>query len=929
MTTLEGLQESLRAALADAALTLTRELREQLELSRVPEWVLPAGVVTLKNAAVALVGQDRLIVSGSYAHSALGEIELKLELEQREGKVLVVPSFSLSAQVTLAGLVEQAGVRVAPAVARLLAAVRARAATLQRTEADALELSLVVESRAELGVGPVSIAFVATGAELSLEPLGLQRVEGTVSIGELELPAGLDLVGVPRLELDTRGVDVRALLSALRLPLPPLPPIPLLDRVAEELRVVIDEEDARVAGGFTLPGIGRATLAMAGVDAGAAFVAVVHVDAGFKFSSLHSALAPLDAVLDLVTFDSPALILSSVEAPAFPIPHGDQWRTLPVREGLELRGALRMKRLGLEFIARLIGMTELPFTVPLRPDLSAVRLAAAAPGELPLLPGILSVDGFRVSVAAEPLVVSASGQARMKLFDVDLPSQRLGMSVSDTGYALYLTAEQPWRKPLGLPIDIDALAIQIRGPTLTWGIAGSIALRERTIAVATEFVGEVPTFLALDVQGDLSFSALINDIVGADLLPAVFEPKLRNPELYIVLDPRGVTIAERSYPRGLAIKGRASFLGLEVDLQASVDTMRLQANGRLAKPIRLEPVLTITGAAGAATPTVAIDTAGDPVMTLHGRVKLLELEQELTAQVGTDAIRVTLHQSVGAVSVDLSAQLGHGRLLAEGTSSFQLRGSIGPLQVVRGGPSLGRIRLDTGVRAATTIDVAQQGAMRFAVTARVDVAGLGVQLPTIPLDAKSFEQLPAAVLRYLQENAVALLADLLGSADAWLRAVAAKLIDEVENAARVLHEHFRKAPEEIAKALRGTLNNTVEETAKALQSIGQGADDVAKALLSIGESATDVARVLDKLGHAPEVIGQALKAAGRQAEEVKNALVDAARVPVQVAEQIVGKLFGIGSGGGSPFVKIDTPFLKVGTPFVKVGRPFVKFRKPW
>jgi hypothetical protein len=286
--------------------------------------------------------------------------------------------------------------------------------------------------------------------------------------------------------------------------------------------------------------------------------------------------------------------------------------------------------------------------------------------------------------------------------------------------------------------------------------------------------------------------------------------------------------------------------------------------------------------------------------------------------VGVDGIAVRARQQLGPTATDMEIKLAEGALRADGQTTFGLKASLGPIRMFSGGPSLGKVNLDTQVQAATHVTVDNSGKVEMTVAAAFSVLGIRMTLPKIKLDAPKFDDIPPAILRYVEKNAAALLAELL-QLENWLKSILQGVISEVEDAARVLKEHFKQAEAEIARALH-RLGRNVEEIVKSLDRLAYTPEQIVKAMGSlagqVGDTTEEVTRVLiETLGKPADTVAGALKAASKAPQVVKDAL-EKAGVPIGEVEKVITKHF--------PDVTVSGPFLKIKEPFGKLGDPFFK-----
>lgn len=877
-----ALERALRAKLADAVLELDLRSLAALGLPALPAFLAPDQVLRLNNAAISQPARDQLLVVGTYTHPPLGAVSVEIDVRERGWSTVTTVRWRFP-PIRLEDLARAAGI----SVPRLLDTLQATAIELgEAASQDVLQVSL--DGEASLGIGPIRAKLAARRLVVAASPPKVLAVEAILSLQEKDFPLLFD---GDRLTFDATGLNLRDFVGLFRIPLPPLPAIPLLTEPLDRFGLFPADGDYRAAGEFRLGSLGPVRFAIGRAQGGGlAAVVALYPPASLSLRRLNPALAPFDVVKSLITLGQPAVTLASDDVAAWPVPDGrGGWTTLSAAKGLDVRGDFRLSGFGLEMIKSLTGLDALPFRIPLGGDLSQLRLAAEIERRVPVLPGVLTIERLTVTLSPNPLTIAAAGDATLTLFGMEVPPLRIGATLSAGVYSVFLTTQSPWKKPLGLPFTIENAGLQIDGPVLAYGFFGRITLQNRVVEVAAKFVGQAPTLLLGELQGDFSLVGVVADLTGLRL-PFLFEPKLRDAALYIVMDPRGTTIGERFYPRGIGIAGSMSFLGLAARIKLNGDEARLQGEGELETPIRMAPLLEVTGANGARTPSFTIDTSGSPVLRVSARVSVLGLVQEVSATVAKDAMEFAIEQSVAAVEASLKAQLSGSRFAATGTTSCRVSGSIGPLRISQLGLSLGKINLDAVVKCELEVSATGTDDARTVFRPSFTFAGVTIRLPELALKLASLEELPAALFSYIRNHALEVFADIIGSVDKWLAALADKLIDGVEDVAKVLKEHFEQNAEAIARALRRKLNQAITETVRALERVGETTEQAAKALVAIGDSPEDVARALKDLGRTPEDVAKVLRALDRPREEISRTL-ERAGFPREAADVATRVLF--------------------------------------
>ncbi len=906
-------------------LQLTATLVQALKLPEPPAWL--GALVNLEIVApVVSRPAELLVISGSVSSPLLGDAVFTCEVTASGNELSPRVRWAISQPLRLVDLFERAGMGFAAAAGSFITDTVVRGVRIH-TLADGgptvtVEVSGAFSAKMaglNLSIAFSSVAFAAHGTRAA-------QARGTAALGRLALPLSVTLDDPVRVSAILPSLTLMDLARDLGIAIPQLPPLPLLATPLEAISFVF-APDLRLSGRVPINGIGALVFVASEVDGRLVLAAGLEVVAGFRFGSLVPALAPLDQLMSVLKFDTPALLLSTEDVRQLPYPTGDgSWRALPAIAGVSFQGAIALQGFGLDAVGALLKLDDLPFRIPLEPNFTDLRVLASLPLRVDAVPGVLTVEGVEIAITTQPFSLAAAGGAELVVFGQRLPDLDLGFELNGTQQGLFLRTAEPWSQPLGFPIEIVELGLEISTPPPAYGFFGKIRLKSRELSVAAKFFGQAPTLLVAEARGDLAPSNLLADFIGVDLLPDFFEPSLKDPSIYLVLNPMGEIIAGRLYQSGIAISGAMEYLGLAAELHLSAKPDRVVAQAGLSAPVRFAPLLELTGPGGIGTPSFSIDTGGDPVVAFEARIAMMGLVQDFRGVVGSAGVTIDLTQKVGPVDVTLNCQLGDGRFEATGQLHFMLTASIGPIQLFPNGPSLGQIRLDTGIEMVTVIS-AESTRAAVRVQGAFSVIGLKISLPEIAVSTDAFARIPEQVIAYIAEHASDLFAELLASADAWLRAIADGVIQGVENVARVLKDHFEKQAEAIARGVTDALKYTTEQTAAALKSIGESAENIAKALIAIGRSPEEVTQALVLVGYPGQAVAEALKALGISGD-VASVLLAAANVPADVVKSVIEAVFKIIPG--APFVKLPDrlPFVNLPNklPFVNLPNklPFVK-----
>jgi len=777
--------------------------------------------------------------------------------------------------------------------------------------------------------------------ELGLSRLEVQRsdgrvraaISGSLMLSGIRVEARLPLDGDLQLEASLDQIDLETIAGAFGLSLRMLPSA-IPTRLGKGVLFIgpLSGRAPVVSLHAPLPPLGDVRVVIAEVGAAWTVMVAAELPGDWSFSRLHRALAPLDVLLDVVTFDHPGVVISSVTQAQFPYPsRAEPSATLAVSEGAELRAALALRGFGLDVVADLFKLDRVPLVGDLVGDMSQLSLRGSIRRKLVLVPSLLEVDGFELEIRPTPFSVRLAGVADVSLFGERLPRFLVGMEISEGVTAIVFDTEEPWVRPLGLPkLTIEDLVVELSPAPLAMAFRGQIALRDRRMNVAARFVGHTPTMLVGDLDGEMPLAPTLTDLVGVDLVPAALRLTIQDFHVYVVPNPLGETIGGVHFPRGLSLDGTIRFLGLGFRAVVRVDPdSGVFASGRLAGPIRLDPVLSISDASGGG-PYVTLDTTARPILKVSARVGMLGLAQEVDASLDEDGLAFSIQQQLGPVAARLDGRLQEGLALStEGSADFHLSGSIGPVRLFDGGPDLGTIRLDADFRGRVTV-AARPDHSSLRARGDFDLLGIRFTVPELALTVapRSLAELPEILLKWIREHSKKIFAELFESAALWVDAIAKKVIGAVSDVAMVLREHFQETPEKIAAALRKSLDATLEETTKALKRLGETTTRIAKILTDFGEPVEDVARALKNIDEPVEEIAKALQALNVPFREVGE-ILEKVGVPRSTVNTVVRLIFPmVPDVSWPPHIKhLKAPHIKhLKAPHIKhLKAPHIKF----
>ena len=606
----------------------------------------------------------------------------------------------------------------------------------------------------------------------------------------------------------------------------------------------------------------------------------------WKFSGLLSLLKPLDGL----KITPPKLILSSFDDDEFQFPSLPDFGTSPdlgsgLQEGIVLSSSLALDGFGLNFIAVLIGRNELPLRLVIGDSIAESEVISDLGITIVVVPNVITFDKFKLVIDPSPFSIVFSCTAKVVIFNEDLPRFSTAVVLEETRQKIVFETEEAWITPFGISgFTINQVILDIETlPQRKFGVLGDVSISDKRIRVAAQFTEGAPSGLVGELIGKLSLSEIVRDLVGLTL-PPIIDISVSDFKIYIVADPLGMTIGSEKFEPGLALQGLFETFGLGMFVKIEISANRVFAEGALKDKIQLGNVFVVSNAAGDGPPSMkySYDIPSPlPSLKITGKVFLLGLSQSIDVSLDDSGFSLRIEENLGIARYELDCKVNSlSNFQTTGSFSFGLKADIGPIQLTSGGPSLGKIKLDTGFDGSLDLSLIDR-VFLVRIDGSFSFVGTSFNLPTISLSVSpdSIEEIPELVKQKIIENAKDVFADLLSDAGKWLEAVGDELIeivgDATEKAKQVAHalrDQFNQSAEEVGTAIRDNLALGSKAAAEGLKSIGEAPAKIASVLKDLGDGINEVSSVLKDLGEGIDDIGDALRGAGFSDTDINNVL---------------------------------------------------------
>ena len=622
----------------------------------------------------------------------------------------------------------------------------------------------------------------------------------------------------------------------------------------------------------------------------------------WKFSQLLPLLKPLDEL----KIAPPKLLFSSFTDDGFQFPSLPDFDSLPdlgrgLHEGIVLSSSLTLDGFGLNFIGDIIGKNELPLRLVIGDSIAESEVVSNLGITIVVVPDVITFDDFSLVIDPSPFSITFSCTAKVVIFNEELPRFSTAVVLEETRQKIVFETQEAWITPFGISgFTINQVILDIETlPQRKLGVLGDVSIRDKRIRVAAQITEGSPSGFVGELIGKLSLSEIVRDLVGLTL-PPIIDISVSDFKIYIVADPLGMTIGSEHFEPGLALQGLFETFGLGMFVQIKISADNgVFARGALKDKIQLGNVFVVSNAAGDGPPEMQLDTANSPFLKITGKVFLLGLSQSIDASLDKSGFSLRIEENLGIARYELDCQVSSlSNFRTNGSFSFGLKADIGPIQLTSGGPSLGKIKLDTGFDGSLDLSL-----MDRVFSARIDgsfsFVGITLNLPTISLSVSpnSIEEIPELVKQKIIDNAKDVFEYLFNDAGKWLKAVGDDLIEIAEDAtekakqvAYVLRDQFKQSPDQIAIQLRdiGVQADSIAKIFKDQFNIPE--NSIADALLIAGFAPNDIVITTGLLfpEEAARIAEEAMIAAEKAAEEARIA-AEAVKIAAEEAAKRVAE----------------------------------------
>ena len=618
----------------------------------------------------------------------------------------------------------------------------------------------------------------------------------------------------------------------------------------------------------------------------AALVFVLPKD--WKFSDLSNILSPLDQL----KITAPTLTLASFNEPNLKLPviNGEELQ-LAIEKGLNLSTNLSLESLGLDLVSEITNMQQLPLQLTVGDNFADTTVRASFERIIEVVPDVIILDNIGIEIQPDPFELSFVSSALVSVAGEKLPEFKVSNKIDDNSTRLVYETAEVWNEPFGISnLIINQLVFQMEtSPVPKYAVLGAIIISNKTIKIVVELRGNFPSMIYGECRETLSLAEVTSELVGLKLPTGLIDITISDFMIRAVGDPSGVRIGDELFEPGLALQGKLGFFDLEtLVVKVIVDPgSGVFAHGSLSNKVEIGPLLTISNASGDGPPTATLDTRNTSLLKISGRYELLGLiGQGIDGLIDHNGMAFEIDGKVLIVQYAFFCQVKSlNNFTAEGAFDFAIKETIGPIEIKKGWPSLGKIVLDVGFEG--TISLSWSGEQfKALINGGFQLQGLKVTIELSLDELSSLEEIPQKIIDQIKKDAAKIFAELLNDSEKWLLAIRDKIIREVENVAKVLRDFYQRDAAYIGKSIRDTLDRGSKEAAEGLKSIGETPETIAKVLKDLGDTPNTIAGVLKELGESPKVISSALQAVDERLVRVEKLLSDIGFPDAEIADSL-------------------------------------------
>lgn len=287
-------------------------------------------------------------------------------------------------------------------------------------------------------------------------------------------------------------------------------------------------------------------------------------------------------------------------------------------------------------------------------------------------------------------------------------------------------------------------------------------------------------------------------------------------------------------------------------------------------------------------PHLEISTSSSPFLSANWDISLFEKIKESTEiSVGLKGVTFDLSYSIAKVSSFVLKNTLKDWTDYKGSATFKL-GVDETINLPKVVVDLGSIHLDVSVSAGFFTHLSTSTESIGLKDMSFNFEGIGFTIPDITLSTslKSLSDLPGEILNKLENDAKEIFSQLFTDPLIYAKFVKDAVIKIEGDLAKILKESFNQSIDEVAKTLKAA-GYAAKDVAKSLKAaFNVGAKAIGIAMSGAGYAADAVVESLYAIGATANEIGDYLNSLGLPIDKLKDIIKDAAGVPADILKSI-------------------------------------------
>ena len=515
------------------------------------------------------------------------------------------------------------------------------------------------------------------------------------------------------------------------------------------------------------------------------------------------------------------------------------------------------------------------------------------------------------------------------------------MSISETSMeAIFqLKAQQDGQpaaiaSPFGLAgVALDELDIEVgvdfEPPGVDLGIEGKFNIKGQQVdandfTIVLDLEGEVPnpTYLSTHIQS-LTIADAITALTGQTVSAPSVITSVRGQDISMYWsESAGIVLPDGTLSQGgFGFNGILSIGGFTAHGSLAVSTASGVSGDAEMSPIQLGKVFSLTGSGKGVTvkqvqtadgnweamavpaqpgqklttrdyqviepggATVAFNSKTSPYLDVSAKASLFNfLNAEVEIEIRDDGFNWKQSESIGSIAkIEFDCALSSSGFSCHDEFDINLAGDIGPFKIL--GIDFGTLHLDIKFTADLTVSIDANG-FSLEVSGSFEFEGDKLTMPTLTIqeDFQSFEQLPALILKQIEDEAETIFKKLFDKAN--------QLLQDAEKEAEAIAADAEKEAKQIAADAEVAAAAVVATANQAYQAARQGVADAEAEAKKIDAAGEQV--VSDAEQTAKDIASKAAAEATAIEGDAATVLSDAATAVTDIDTALAHEISVIG-----------------------------------